>query len=509
MRMMKNRVENLTNKRMLAKNSLLNVAGTFIPLLLAVFVIPVLIKSIGADRFGILTLVWVLVGYFGLFDMGLGWAVTKLVAEKIGAHQDDEIPSMVWTAQLLMVVLGTMGGLLLAILSPWFVRDVLLIPEILEIEVLRSFFIVALSIPFVVCTAGWRGMLMAYQRFGYVNAIRTTFGAFTFLGPLIVLPFYKGLVPIVIVLVVGRVIVFFAYVFLCFKVNPILLSRIQVKFVLVKRLLTFGSWMTVSNVLRPLMVYMDRFFIGAMVSTVAVAYYTTPYEIVTKLTLIPSALSAVLFPAFSTMIANDRTRVGELFGQGVKYIFLAIFPLVLVAVTLANEILTLWLDKEFADNSTLVLQILSIGILINSIAHLPSALIQGAGRPDITAKLNIIELPFYLLILWFLLEKFGILGAAVAWSVRVGIDTILMYFVTIKIFPETTRIAKHMSLSLILGLLLLFAAFFPSGIMQKVIFLVFFLSFFVTISWMLLLSMDERKQLVGIINVLLKRNERN
>lgn len=74
--------------------------------------------------------------------------------------------------------------------------------------------------------------------------------------------------------------------------------------------------MTVTNIVGPLMTYMDRFLIGAFISVTAVAYYATPYEVVTKFWLIPSALVGVLFPAFSTALAHDRQRAGQLFGRG-------------------------------------------------------------------------------------------------------------------------------------------------------------------------------------------------
>ncbi|MFO0170882.1 MAG: oligosaccharide flippase family protein, partial [Aphanizomenon sp.] len=158
--------------------------------------------------------------------------------------------------------------------------------------------------------------------------------------------------------------------------------------------------MTLTNIVSPLMVYMDRFLIGGLISVSAVAYYTTPYEVVTKLWLIPGSLVSVLFPAFSTSFVQEPLRVKQLFNRGVKYIFLILFPITLVIITFANEALTLWIGKDFAQNSTQVLQWLAIGVFINSLSQVPFALIQGVGRPDITAKFHFIELPFYVMILW-------------------------------------------------------------------------------------------------------------
>ena len=81
----KNQNTNLVRGHLLARNVVWNLLGTVAPLLVAVPAVPRLINGMGTDRFGVLTLAWVVIGYFSLFDFGFGRALTKLVAEKLGA----------------------------------------------------------------------------------------------------------------------------------------------------------------------------------------------------------------------------------------------------------------------------------------------------------------------------------------------------------------------------------------------------------------------------------------
>ena len=210
-----------------------------------------------------------------------------------------------------------------------------------------------------------------------------------------------------------------AHLLLCLRVVPELYRNFKLQREMIRSLVSFGSWMTVSNIISPLMVYFDRFLVGAILSMEAVAYYATPYEVLTRLRIIPSALVGVLFPAFSTTLMQDRTRTTRLFGQGINYIFLLLFLPILFIVTMASESLKLWLGMDFAQHSTLVVQMLAIGMFVNSLAQLPFALIQGTGRPDITAKLHFVELPFYLSGVWWLTVRYGIKGTAIAWVLRV------------------------------------------------------------------------------------------
>jgi O-antigen/teichoic acid export membrane protein len=189
--------------------------------------------------------------------------------------------------------------------------------------------------------------------------------------------------------------------------------------------------------LGPIIIYLDRFLIGALISISAVAYYATPYEVVTKLWIIPVALTGVLFPAFSAGYPQDRMRTSSLFWKAVKYVFIVMFPIAILLDYTARELLLLWLGAGFAENSTLVLQIMVIGVLFNSVAQIPSALIQGTGRPDLKAKIHLLELPLFVGLLWWCVSRFGIEGAAVAFLVRIFVDAILFFEAGFHVVPET------------------------------------------------------------------------
>lgn len=183
-------------------------------------------------------------------------------------------------------------------ISPWLVHRLLKIPEALQGETLRSFYLLAISVPVVIVAAGLRGLVEAHQRFDLVAYLRIPMGVFGFVGPFLVLPFSRSLVPVVGILVLGRFAGCAAFFWLCLRVAPELRRRVAWHGPSAVPLLRFGGWMTVTNIVGPLMVSLDRFVIARLISVTAVAYYATPYEVVTKLWIIPSALLGVMFPAF-------------------------------------------------------------------------------------------------------------------------------------------------------------------------------------------------------------------
>jgi O-antigen/teichoic acid export membrane protein len=110
-------------------------------------------------------------------------------------------------------------------------------------------------------------------------------------------------------------------------------------------------------------------------------------------------------------------------------------PLTLVAMLFAREGLTVWVGASFAAKSFVVLEWLAAGILINSIAHVPSSMIQAIGRPEVNAKIHTLELPVYLVLAWLLIAHYGILGAAIAWVIRAAIDTTCFFIAGYRVMP--------------------------------------------------------------------------
>ena len=492
----------LIRGRELAKNTLWNVLGQGVPLLVALLTIPQLIQGLGIERFGVLSLAWIVIGYFSLFDMGLGRALTKLVAEKLGTGQTQEIPALVWTALVLMSVLGLMGAMVIAALAPWLVHSVLRIPAPLQMETLKAFYLLAFSIPIVISTAGLAGLLQAYQRFDLINALNIPLGVFTYLGPLVALHFSNDLLSVVALLAAGRLLAWGGYLLMCLRLVPMLRNGIRMRRALLRPLISFGGWLTISNIIGPLMMYSDSLLIGSLTSMASVAYYATPYNIVTKFWLIPIALTSVLFPAFSATSTSNRVHTVGLVSRGTSTIFLVLFPLILVIVTLAHEGLTFWLGAEFANNSTHVLQWLAIGIFISSLTNLPYVLIQARGRPDFTAKLHLMELPVYLLALWWLIETYGIQGAAIAWVARATVSMLLLFGMAQRMLSALVPFIRRLALALGIALFtLMIGASISGDFITKGAFLLLALVVFATASWWLLFTRRDRALVYNLLKV--------
>ncbi|MEO6626810.1 MAG: flippase [Burkholderiaceae bacterium] len=449
----------------LLRHTSYNFLGLGLPLVVALFTIPVLLRELGDARFGLLTLIWAVTSYFGLFELGLGRALTQQLAMALANKDDQRVGPLVGTATVLLALLGVGAGVLMAAAAAWGVGLIQDVPN--RQEATNAVIAMALAMPCIVLTPAFCGILEARQAFGTVNLIRFPMGLFTFLGPLVVVLCTGSprLDLIACVLVAGRVTACAAYAFCAWRVLPGDGGGVRWSGDVLKPLCISGGWMTVSNIVSPFMGYVDRFAIGAIVSASAVAYYSTPQEMVTKLWFVPGALTAVLFPTFAALMARRDEQAWALVKQAVRWLFLALLP-VTVAITLfAHELLAFWISPEFANQSAVLLQIFAVGIFINCLAHVPFTLIQSAGASRLTALAHLAELPIFLAGLWWLTSSYGPVGAAIAWLARMLIDAVLMF---VLCSPLLNRSAKGLLKLQILGWGLVAAAGFAGALIQPI-----------------------------------------
>jgi O-antigen/teichoic acid export membrane protein len=428
-----------TGRAELARGTAFNFMGQFLPLIAGVVLMPYIVKGLGPDRFGVLGIVWVVFGYFSMFDFGLGRATTKFVAEWLATENTTHVPALVWTSIITQVFFGLVGCLILCEATPLLVNKGLKIPPYLADEARLTFLIVSMSLPLVLANNSLRAVLEGCQRFDIVNLLRVPSSALVFIIPAVALPFGLRLPGVVLLLVISRLGSAIAHLVYCFRVLPSLKSWPTFSKRAIRPLISFGGWVALANVVNPILLSMERFLIGSLLSLAMVGYYTASFEAVTKLWMIPTSLTVTIFPACSALGSERRRELAVLYFRSMKYVFIILSPVVLVLVLYARQVIHLWLGPDFAAKSSLVLQILAVGVFINCFAYVPYCFLQALGRPRAAAVLFLLELPPYAGFAWWMIRHAGIAGAAIAWSVRVAIEVGLLMSIVWWMFSLSPR----------------------------------------------------------------------
>lgn len=414
--------------RNVLKGSFYNLVGLSFPIIVAFFCIPILLKNLGVEKFGILTLIWAFVSYFGLFDGGVSRALIRFYVKLKNENKIKELIELTSETLSFLFYFGVAFSILLFLI-------VILALKLTESQSVHTYslllFYVCISIPFILLTSGCRSILEAEDKFLILNFIRLPMGLYTFIAPtLATLYFSQDLEVIAIILTVGRIAFYYLHRFIVNKIIEIRRVRLFT-FKKIKPLLVDGGWMALSNIVSPLMGFIDRYIIGLLISTAAVAYYVTPMEIVTKIWILPGAITAVLFPLFSS--SNNITNSQKLYEYSLSIVIRLCLPVCLFIFLFSEEILSWWISVEFSVNSHWILAILAIGILINCSAHIPFTLAQSRGLSRSTALIHLVEFPFFVVALFIFTDNYGLQGTVYVWLARIVIDTALMFFIVTSI----------------------------------------------------------------------------
>ncbi len=405
------------------------------PLVVALVALPILTRQLGTERLGLLALAWAWLGYAALLDFGLGRALTRLVAASdAGESFEAPIGAFVATAHFLLTLVGGVVGIIGASVAPWYVTHVLRVSPALQRDAVLSAIVFALAVPLITGASVPRAVLEARQRFRDVNLVRLPVSVATFAVPLILLPFTASLTVIAATLAVVRAWAWWRYTTLARVILPPAAHDSPARTHL-RPLLRAGAWMTVSNVLSPLMTVADRFLIGSLLSVSAVALYAVPWEAVTKLWIVPGALTMVLFPSMSRAATAEPQELVPLHSAGVRLMLLIVVPVCAMACLLAPTLLRMAGGRQYGGDSVQVLRILAVGVAANCVAIVPFTLLQASGRARWTASLHLVEIVPFIALLWLAVIKWGIVGAAVAWTTRVLVDSALMMWRAHSVAP--------------------------------------------------------------------------
>lgn len=405
----------------LRKNTFWNLVGGILPLLAAVILIPYTLKSMGNEAFGVLSLIWALIGYFGLFDLGIGRSLTYEISKLKADNLYSEIELTLKAGLLLTLGTGVLGALLLWFLSPSFVKW-LKISASYQADAILAFKISALAIIPTTVTSGLRGGLEGFERFAASNLSKLVIGFSMFSLPALAISLHGvSLAKIAIYLFIMRV---FVALFVCWQLQMFLQknsSKLTVQYF--NKLFNYGFWVTITGIVGPLMVYGDRFFVSAVVGAAQLPMYAIPQEGLLRLLIIPLAFCSALLPKLSSLKGKATIDLYHKSYKKVAFIMLIICGL---SVSLSYPVLYWWISPDFAQKSFSIVLILAIGVFINSMSLVPITMLHASGKPKITAIFHIIELIVYLPTLWVLTNRFGLVGAAVSWVIRVLLDYLLI-----------------------------------------------------------------------------------
>jgi O-antigen/teichoic acid export membrane protein len=426
--------------RSLFWNSLLNFLGQVLPLGIAAVAVPIIIRDMGLERYGLLSLSWILLGYFTFLDMGLSRAATNAVADLDANGKREEVGVVLGVSVTLSLIVGLLAAAIGWMITPWVVDRAFSVPSELRSESIAMFSILAASVPLITVAGTLRGVLEGFHRFDLSNAVRSPSLALMFLLPLLYKPFHIGLAGVVGLIVVSRFCAVILFGWLVWKVDRRAFSFKKRFSGSMRSLLQYAGWATVSNIFSPVVNFAERILLAALLPLGMIGFYTAPYEIISRLPMIPASVGMTLFPSYSSVSKTPgNVALDRLFVRPTKFIMFVVTPLSAVFIFFPKEILSLWLGPVFAEKSAEVLVLLAVGFFFNCLAHVPLAAMLGLGRPDVRAKIDMAEAIIFSGASYAMIVLAGIAGAAIVKASVLALDVLVMFYLMKRIMDVRMR----------------------------------------------------------------------
>ena len=503
-----NNLRERTTSALLARNTTLNLGAEVFVTVVLVATVPLLVHRLGPASFGLYSLAFALIGYLSYLDLGVSRAATQFVSAGLARNDESSSKRAVHSATLVNLLIGLFCGLAVLLTTPFLVHSVFKITPALEREARLVFYAVAIAVPFFLVQAVFRAILMSYQRFGVISLINGLSTSLQLLIALLLAWTGFGVGVIVISSVVVRVVAVGVYAGFTLSSMPGLMHQLDLDRSEIGALLHFGGWVTVSQLIVQLFVYLDRFLLASFLSLDAVTIYSVPYESITRLRIIPASVMGTLYPAMSEHGEDSsRERLQALYDASLRYLLLLLLPGISFLVVFGRDVLSVWMGTEFAAKGSVVFQVLAAGFLLNSLAYVSYSAIQAFRKPEVVGKFHLLVSPVYIGLSVLLILRWGIVGAALAATLRFALDAALLFWVAQSYCGCSLKSAWNRSMSIIVcsGLLLVLVSLgvrsvMPGSMGRLLIGTLATFPYFLVI-WRYALNSRERPIIVRALNV--------
>ena len=221
------------------------------------------VHHVGDARYGVISIVWILLGYFGFLDLGLSRASTNALSKLRDAPQPDRARVLL-TTMTLNFCFGLFGTILLYFGGGYLFEHVLSVSDALKPEVEVALPWIACLFPMALVSGAAMGALESRERFLTANLFQMFSMILSQVAPVIMAVFVSpslsgchsqpsrsrtGL----------SIVIELAYIYRL--EGPISLKAFDRAEA--RKLLGYGGWVTVSSLISPLLVSADQFLIGS------------------------------------------------------------------------------------------------------------------------------------------------------------------------------------------------------------------------------------------------------
>ncbi|HYM79480.1 MAG TPA: oligosaccharide flippase family protein [Candidatus Dormibacteraeota bacterium] len=409
--------------------------------LLGLVVLPILVRGLGVERYGLLALSLAVIGFAAVADLGVGRAASKYLAEDFERNETSRTQQHISSALTICSIMGIAGTLLLAATAPFLVEHILRVPRNLAQEARVVLWATSLGLLPVLWRISLDGALSGHHRIAELsvgNVLANTLKAGLSIAAVMT---GRSIVGVVI----ANVGVSYLHALgLWLYTRRYFAGRVKIRLgwdtQIARELVRLGLLTSASSFLAGILLfYFDRFVIAVFLPLATLGYYSTAFDITSKQCYISNPIGQAFFPVFSGKSKAGAADFEKHYFQATKIQAVGLTGLAGMLIVLARPLLTYWISPEIARNSSTVMVVLTLGMLLSSYANLPYiAILVGSESPDVCPKIFGAAFAVHVLFSLVFVKVAGVLGVAVSLLLAFAVAFLLSsYWVSRKLLPHS------------------------------------------------------------------------
>jgi O-antigen/teichoic acid export membrane protein len=405
----------------LKRNIAANFAGSLLQALMALLFIPLYIKFLGIEAYGLIGLFMTMQALFMLLDMGLGATVNREMARlSVLSDKAQEMRDLVRSLEVIYWCIAILIGIAVMALSS-FIAGYWVKPKQLSPEVIRqAILIMGLAIAFQWPVSFYSGGLMGLQRQVLLNVVNTVVAAIRWCGAVLVLWLVS---PTIYAFFLWQILVSLLHVFLTslflWRSLPETGKRSAFQGKIIFGIWRFAAGMSGITVLATLLTQTDKIILSKMLSLEMFGYYTLAGMIAMTLYRLIGPVFLAVYPRFTQLVElNDQEALKQLYHKACQLMSVLILPATAVIAFFSYEILLLWTgNPATAENTYILVSVLIIGTAFNGLMNMPYALQLAHGWTKLGFYVNLVSVILLVPLIMFMAWKYGAIGASFVWVI--------------------------------------------------------------------------------------------
>jgi len=406
---------------MFKRNVLANFFGKVWPSLLGLVLVPIYLRYLGIEAYGLIGFFVALQGLITFLDLGLSTTSNREVAKGlILREQRERMRDLVRTLEVIYGFVALVITLGFFLSADWLAMEWINVRELSVNTVRLATIIFGISLALRWPVALYGGVLQGSEKQVLYNSLYVGISTLRGVGAALVVAFVSHtIVAYLIWQLIVAVVELMLMAWVIWKVlNQDSIRTPRVDFSSLKDVWKFSVSVGTNSLIAALLKQLDRIIISKLLLLHEVGYYSTANTVYSAIPLLVSPFATAAFPRFTTLIAeNNETELAATYHKTAQYVSFVIVPISAILIFFSKDVLLLWTRSEdVAANAAPTLSILAIAALFNSMMQLPFMLQLAAGITWISLWNNSINLVVLAPIMVFLISHYGVTGAGISWA---------------------------------------------------------------------------------------------